>query len=670
MKIRRRGFIQQVGLLSLALGGGYLYPHPVFGATITNSAVNKLALLIGINKYITAPALKGSLTDVELQTDLLINRFGFKASNILQLTDAQATRDNIEKAFLEHLTKETKPDDIVLVHFSGYGRQVIDQDGKIINSFVLIDQDILESTFSLLIRSLNTDRITVVLDTSFYPFENQLLGDLAIRSLPQIQINSIDPREYELQNQLLTITQKTNTPGLILQAALPNQLAAEFSLNKFNAGLFTYSLTQHLWSVTSNTRIGEIVRQSSQSVARIQQKQHPELKAIQNKISLSPYYTNPITDWGAEAFVIDIDQESKSVEIKLVGLNLFVLSYLDIDSCFSLPNTDPAILRIKSKEGQIAKGHFIGEGLINDKEIYLGALLQESIRTLSRDIPLIIALDSNLDRIEKVDATSAISTLPLKVSTVAVGDLTADCLLSRQYEQNESNRASYALFTPCGQLLPFSKVSPPDDALKLAILNLLPNFKNLLALKLWRLTLNSHASKLPVRASLERKTSQGEESLIKQATRGNDILSLKLQNHGLVSISLGSFLQYRIENLSNSPLSVLLVEFDPQEGLLTTVLTKQPIKPQEIFLSSPIESSSNLGYRENYIVCTVSSLNISNTSKSNYSLDIAQSVLEALTQTKDLLYDSSISTSAAYYKLDLKHWATFGFTYQIISDAQ
>jgi len=82
--------------------------------------------------------LNGCVTDVELQRELLIYRFGFLAADILILTDAQATRENIETAFVEHLTAQGKPGDVVVFHFSGYGSKV--KTGKtLVNSLVPID---------------------------------------------------------------------------------------------------------------------------------------------------------------------------------------------------------------------------------------------------------------------------------------------------------------------------------------------------------------------------------------------------------------------------------------------------------------------------------------------------------------------------------------------------
>jgi hypothetical protein len=61
--------------------------------------------------------LAGCVTDVELQRDLLINRYGFQPADIVTLTDGQATRANIETAFLEHLVKQAQAGDVVIFHF-------------------------------------------------------------------------------------------------------------------------------------------------------------------------------------------------------------------------------------------------------------------------------------------------------------------------------------------------------------------------------------------------------------------------------------------------------------------------------------------------------------------------------------------------------------------------
>ena len=132
MGLDRRTFLQQAGLAFLTWGaaeaGFTLAGKNSLAASLkyqqAQSGSRKLALLIGINRYPYQDNLDGCLMDVELQKELLIHRFGFNPSDILTLCDRQATRENIETAFIEHLTKQAKADDVVVFHLSGYGGQI------------------------------------------------------------------------------------------------------------------------------------------------------------------------------------------------------------------------------------------------------------------------------------------------------------------------------------------------------------------------------------------------------------------------------------------------------------------------------------------------------------------------------------------------------------------
>lgn len=136
MGLDRRTFLQQAGLTLFTWGAteagiSVLANNEPLAASIKNyqqtlaqPTNRKLALLVGINRYPHHDDLAGCLMDVELQRELLIHRFGFNPSDILVLSDRQATRANIETAFVEHLTEQAQPDDVVLFHFSGYGSQI------------------------------------------------------------------------------------------------------------------------------------------------------------------------------------------------------------------------------------------------------------------------------------------------------------------------------------------------------------------------------------------------------------------------------------------------------------------------------------------------------------------------------------------------------------------
>jgi len=92
---------------------------------------NKLALLIGINKYPKlAPyyTLSGCLNDVDLISQILQNNFGFSVEGIALLKDEQATRNGILEA-MDYLTKTAERNDIVVIYYSGHGSQMTDREG-------------------------------------------------------------------------------------------------------------------------------------------------------------------------------------------------------------------------------------------------------------------------------------------------------------------------------------------------------------------------------------------------------------------------------------------------------------------------------------------------------------------------------------------------------------
>src|SRR5690554_1105050 len=92
-------------------------------------AAEKHALIIAIGDY---PSRTGwgkisSKNDVPLITEALLGQ-GFADENIITLIDAQATKNGIIQAF-EHLNGQLKKGDIVVVHYSGHGQQIFDDNG-------------------------------------------------------------------------------------------------------------------------------------------------------------------------------------------------------------------------------------------------------------------------------------------------------------------------------------------------------------------------------------------------------------------------------------------------------------------------------------------------------------------------------------------------------------
>jgi hypothetical protein len=86
------------------------------------------ALLVGINTYPGAP-LRGCVNDVVDMANFLVNRCGFKKTEIRLITDNRATTANIVQR-LEWLVKDLKKGDRVFFQFSGHGTQMATRDKK------------------------------------------------------------------------------------------------------------------------------------------------------------------------------------------------------------------------------------------------------------------------------------------------------------------------------------------------------------------------------------------------------------------------------------------------------------------------------------------------------------------------------------------------------------
>jgi hypothetical protein len=88
----------------------------------------KRALLIGINKYVIPGAdLRGCVNDVADMSGVLTQFGGFKKSDITVLNDQAATKKAMMAA-IQKLVKASKKGDVALLHYSGHGSNVPDDE--------------------------------------------------------------------------------------------------------------------------------------------------------------------------------------------------------------------------------------------------------------------------------------------------------------------------------------------------------------------------------------------------------------------------------------------------------------------------------------------------------------------------------------------------------------
>ena len=90
----------------------------------------KRALLIGINKYqMDGADLRGCVNDVQDLSAALTEFYGFEKRDITTLIDGAATQKAM-LAGIKRLVRDSKKGDVVVLHYSGHGSNVPDNDGE------------------------------------------------------------------------------------------------------------------------------------------------------------------------------------------------------------------------------------------------------------------------------------------------------------------------------------------------------------------------------------------------------------------------------------------------------------------------------------------------------------------------------------------------------------
>ena len=765
MRLDRRTFLQQSGLALLTWGLTEAGISSLeknsrianlvknYRQTLATPTSRKLALLVGINRYPHNQNLAGCLTDIELQRDLLINRFGFNPRDIVTLSDRQATRENIETAFIEHLGKQAKPDDVVLFHFSGYGRQVKmplnssalvtnetadNPDAfKLVKSFVPVDgilpakkntiaNNILQDTLLALAQSLSTSKCTFVLDTCFSTTPRSKHSSFKIRSAKEAA-ETLSSQELVFIEQLRSnfaakglkpAKRLLSFPGVVLSASSNNQIAAERKWNSFSAGLFTYALTQHLWQITPSTKIQIALGRAAASVEQVMgRQQQPTLNNL-DKSTIGYYFATSETP-KATGIISQINGGG-NVEVKLLGLPPTVLDCYGTHSCLNFISAnnvlDSPLIQIQSKDSLIAKAKILNSSTTN--AFHSGQLVIESIRMLERNLGLTLALDGDMQRIERVDATSALANTSGVNSAVVSGEQNADCLLGKVNYSNaeinpdsnssvENKSFSYGLYTAGGVLIG-KTTGVEEEAVKIAVERLQPQFKNLLAAKWLELTNNEFTSRLKVTANL--KVGQSSQSTHISRSTLPEVPQLANKKSVFVSnkyvsdsqnvvplLSKGENLELSLQNTGEQKLYAMIFSIDSDSNIFVLSTSNKPqsaetsVQLEDIEIGAQgeltipdVENSwkwkvgDSLGINAIYIVLTVQPFSKTRqtlTDQQNFKPDQQQilnlvnpvavmvSLMEDLHNASSV--DSALLPNQDVYALDVDSWATLNLVYEI-----
>lgn len=639
MNLKRRAFLQRLPLAFGALGVGstaLLTGPQQYQTALAKPARRKLALLIGINQYperaidsVLAQdiGLKGCLTDLELQRQLLLYRFGFLPADIVTLTNQDATRQAILEAIDQHLVQQASADDLVVLHFSGYGSQVqlaptpgagvivwVPADSRLPTEDNPIIADLLEVEVVDRLRQLLTPNLVTIIDAGSQDVGYLRWGNLKLRSRPTAPTGSLRP---DLPPKIRTLLEQPVTwPGLVLRAGEPGHLVLESQWDGFSAGVFTYALTQTLWETLPDPSPKALIRRAEVSLQQwTGPDQQPALQgSLVGKAGLSAYIMPPQAP-PADGVILPSLSTERPLTLWLGGMPATVLRYLQPGSRFFtapeghntsiLPTSANAQeLRLESRNGLKAIARLVdGQGNPPPRQpVY------EKVRLLAHDIPLVVALDSQLDRVERVDATSALSGISF-VSSTAAGDQPADCLFGRlptgqsttltaalpstsiwgaaaKVGSTKSVENSYGLFAPNRTLIPGTLLAR-EEAVKTAVNRLLPHLQTLLAMKLVRLTQNRLSSWLAASAVLETTQPKAMPLVWQQTERPGSgesahlTLGSKLSAKPTVDavrLAPDNRIVFRLTNRSTRPLYFTLISFDSRGECNAFIAPPNPVE--------------------------------------------------------------------------------------------
>ena len=636
--MKRRYFLQSAGSALAAIGlsqSDFLNQADAYGQAIAQGSPRKLALLVGVNDYPSPiPNLRGCLTDVDLQYELLTSKFGFAPSDVLKVSDSEAikpTRQNVLDAYSEHLVKQAKPGDVVVFHYSGHGVPVKDPDpiyedsdenGAILLNDPLPRSDgsqaptlpvIMGRTLFLLTRSLQTNNVTTILDSCHSGGGTR--GSGLVRAVPRDLLRDggtgyeAIPAEFELQNELLAAQglspedflaeRKAGIAnGLSIGSAQFSELALDAPFDGFRAGAFSYLLTRYLWQLSGSTQAESIrvnlTRSTQAAAAAKYHSQVPLFQSAPGSDSLEQpiYFTAPASG-PAEAVITNVSGDQ--VEYWLGGLSSQSLSVADEAQRFTvLSSTREPVAEIEqvSRNGLRA----IGKRLSGDGEITSGLLLRETLVGLESNPQLKIGVDPSLGE-EVEEAIAALSDALVsegsgrsQLAVAAVDQETAfDYLFGRMgeaYEQ-ELSADGYTDLPPVGTLSLFSPSLDPTPSsygqvgenVASAVNRLKPQLKLLLVNKVLK-ALSKTSSSLPVSGEIFTVGGGPSVPLSGAEASGRSLADIK-------PFEAGSKLRIRVTNSDPSEslyLSCLVI--DPA-GKMTVVYPYEWDAPEDASLIPP-----------------------------------------------------------------------------------
>ncbi len=624
-QFKRRHFLQLAGSTLASIGlsqTDFLRQSEQYGKALAQDTPRKLALLVGINNYPDeVGALRGCLTDVEMQYELLVHRFGFHPDDIKIISDplngilrdrimATPTRENILGAFEDHLIGQAKAGDVVVFHYSGHGSTVKENNGipefnNKNGTLVPIDgrsnlpsssnqvNDIMGKTLFLLTYALKTDNVSLILDSCHS--QGGIRGNLVFRSVSDRLLNgeAVEPSDIELAYQdiwlernglsvdkLRSLRRAGIAKGMALGSARISQLAADAPFGDFNAGAFTYLLTRYLWQQVGNQSIDSVFVNLSRSTSDVAKNAGIEQEPI--------HEVQPNSNFGQKPplFIETPKPSAEAVVRKIEGNQVtFWLGGVSPQNIEAF--TEGAIFNLIDSEGkpigeivQNSRAGLEGYGTITTNSRSISSnnvLMREQVRGIPADLNLRVGVDDSLG-----DEKAALFEALTNVSRVTVVNVDQtqpiDYLIGRLTESSKiqatnqgititSPVGGIGLFTPGLTPIPDS-FSRPNESVENAVMRLRPRMKMLLAGRILKSVVNSDISDLNVDVNVTPVDSGGVLfSRGSRAAQETGIIARTIDT-GIQQVKVGDQIKIEVTNNERQDLYISIMVIDSKGQLI------------------------------------------------------------------------------------------------------
>ena len=626
--MKRRHFIQT----SLSATGATLLLDRFSQTTIAANAPRKIALLIGINDYShgntdNVSSLKGCINDVALIQNLLIYRYGFESKNIITLTNAQATRNDILNTIETYLLT-ANPNDIVVFSFSGHGAPLNDpyEKGTLSKTTGIIPYDhimqpdgitnfITGTTLFLLRSAFKTNQVTFILDCCYSGGSIRAQGDTRSRATEPTIGNTFYPNVQEQQIQQKWLNQlkinladfnqfrklQQGPKGVMLSAATEFQTAQDSSFNNsYSAGAFTKFLTDALWENADRSLL-EIEMAVSRSLANLtidpKDAQQPVFTYPNNERSTiqsqSTFFT-PATfaKTPLQGTVLSSNPNTREIKLWLGGLAPRTLG-IEPGTEFRLLTTPNKKLGTIATLTQKVASDFtsiasipVGQPIPNP-----GTLLQHYYRPIPKDFNIKIGLDQSLGKSVQFPTTiSQIQGIPRQSDSLFDGVDLIFSQMTSDYQQSQGTPSpppvgTYGLFSNQLKIVPNS-FGPMGETLNQAIDRLMPLFKANLIRKLFNTM---------VVTDPEFKDISNVEAKVYLKDSPNTTVALP--NQVKRSVQIGQKIEVRLHNKTGEDLQALLIAITPNGRI------KHRYYPEGSFTQSmTIETEDGTGNNGEFLI--------------------------------------------------------------------